>query len=237
VESGKALEVPDLQLEGRGQVVITSADATQFALEDGELNGKPPTSHFVRALTDGLETGKADRHPQDGLITIDELMSYLVRRLKILGSPQRPTKWTFGTVCSGVLFARNPRGNAAARFNRLSEDDLKKKVDLYFSKGDSRSMVSVLESAAANGSISAAEQLGSLLTYTSSVRDYAKGREWYEKAASDGSIYAMLSLSRIYMEGRGVDQDYEKARECMKTPPTRAARLLCSRWLSYTCTA
>jgi uncharacterized caspase-like protein len=33
VESGRALEVPDLKQTGRGQVVITAADATQFAFE------------------------------------------------------------------------------------------------------------------------------------------------------------------------------------------------------------
>jgi formylglycine-generating enzyme required for sulfatase activity len=108
VESGKALEVPDLELEGRGQVVITSADAMQFALEDGALNDKPPASHFVRALREGLETGEADCNPQDGRITIDELMSYLVRKLKILGSPQRPSKWTFGAIGGDLLFAYYP---------------------------------------------------------------------------------------------------------------------------------
>jgi uncharacterized caspase-like protein len=114
VESGKALEVPDLELAGRGQVVISSADAMQFAFEGGELNDKdkPPASHFVRALTEGLETGEADRAPQDGRITVDELVSYLVGKLKILGSPQRPTKWTFGAVGSDLLFAYNPLANA-----------------------------------------------------------------------------------------------------------------------------
>jgi hypothetical protein len=114
VESGKALQVPDLKLEGRGQVVITSADAMQFALEGGALDGKPPASHFVRALTEGLETGEADCNPRDGRITIDELASYLVKKLKILGSPQRPSKWIFGAIGDDLLFALNPRANFAS---------------------------------------------------------------------------------------------------------------------------
>jgi Caspase domain/Trypsin-like peptidase domain len=111
MESGKALEVPDLELEGRGQVIITSADAMQFALEGGALDGKPPASHFVRALTEGLATGEADCNPRDGRITVDELASYLVRKMKILGSSQRPTKWTFGAVDGDLLFALNPDPN------------------------------------------------------------------------------------------------------------------------------
>ena len=56
-ESGEELKVHDLERSGRGQVVITAADAMQFALEkDGQLGGRPPFSHFTRALTEGLAT-------------------------------------------------------------------------------------------------------------------------------------------------------------------------------------
>ena len=41
VESGRALEVPDLEKTGRGQAVITAADVTQFAFERGTLDGQP----------------------------------------------------------------------------------------------------------------------------------------------------------------------------------------------------
>jgi hypothetical protein len=56
VESGEALKVPDLAQSGRGQVVITAADAMQFSFEEGTLKGNPPVSHFTRALVEGLET-------------------------------------------------------------------------------------------------------------------------------------------------------------------------------------
>lgn len=113
VESGKALEVPDLKYSGRGQVVITAADAMQFAFEGAELDGKPPASHFMRALTHGLETGEADSNG-DGRITVDELANYLETKLKTMGSPQRPSKWTFGAVGGDLLFALNPRANVAS---------------------------------------------------------------------------------------------------------------------------
>jgi formylglycine-generating enzyme required for sulfatase activity len=118
IESGKALEVPDLASEGRGQVVITSADAMQFALEGDLLKGEPPASYFVSALKAGLETGDADRSPQDGRITIDELVSYLTKKVKELGSPQRPSKWIFGAVGGDLLFAYNPLVKARSKARR-----------------------------------------------------------------------------------------------------------------------
>ena len=45
------------------------------------------------------------------------------------------------------------------------------------------------------------------------AQDYAKAREWYEKAADKGYAYAMRSLGSLYRDGRGVVQDYVKARE------------------------
>jgi TPR repeat protein len=44
-------------------------------------------------------------------------------------------------------------------------------------------------------------------------QDYAKSREWYEKAAARGNVYAMNSLGRLYFYGNGVATDYAKARE------------------------
>jgi uncharacterized protein YdaT len=43
--------------------------------------------------------------------------------------------------------------------------------------------------------------------------DYAKAREWYEKAADNGNAPAMVSLGLLYENGKGVPQDYAKARE------------------------
>ena len=43
--------------------------------------------------------------------------------------------------------------------------------------------------------------------------DYAKAREWYEKAIDKGDATAMTGLGWLYHGGRGVSQDYAKARE------------------------
>jgi TPR repeat protein len=42
-------------------------------------------------------------------------------------------------------------------------------------------------------------------------QDYAKAREWYEKAAALGDSWALCNLGYIYYYGRGVEIDYEKA--------------------------
>src|SRR6516162_10067243 len=44
-------------------------------------------------------------------------------------------------------------------------------------------------------------------------QDYAKAREWYEKAAAKDSSDAMLNLGALFVNGLGVPQDYTKARE------------------------
>jgi tetratricopeptide (TPR) repeat protein len=45
------------------------------------------------------------------------------------------------------------------------------------------------------------------------AKDYARAREWYEKAAAKGDATAMTNLGQLYHYGRGVAQDYAKARE------------------------
>jgi TPR repeat protein len=45
------------------------------------------------------------------------------------------------------------------------------------------------------------------------AQDYAKAREWWEKAADKGAANAMYNLGLFYENGKGVTQDYAKARE------------------------
>jgi TPR repeat protein len=44
------------------------------------------------------------------------------------------------------------------------------------------------------------------------AQDYAKAREWFEKAADKGDASAMNKLGWLYENGEGVTQDYTKAR-------------------------
>jgi TPR repeat protein len=45
------------------------------------------------------------------------------------------------------------------------------------------------------------------------TQDYAKAREWFEKAAAQDSAHAMFSLGSLYENGKGVSEDYAKAHE------------------------
>jgi hypothetical protein len=45
------------------------------------------------------------------------------------------------------------------------------------------------------------------------AQDYAKAREWFEKAAEEGNATAMINLGLLYENGHGVAQDYATARE------------------------
>jgi Sel1 repeat/Caspase domain len=214
VESGKALEVPNLDLEGRGQVVITAADAMQFAFEGAELNGKPPASHFVRALTEGLETGDADRIPQDGRITIDELVSYLVTKLRTMGSPQRPTKWAFGEIGGDLLFAYNARIGVGSDHLSTLPVDWKQQVERYIESKDYVKAVLLSQKAVDVGNTEGMIKLGEVYKRGWGVaKDYGKARELFQKAADAGSTDAMTDLGLLYDCGYGVAQDYGKACE------------------------
>ena len=53
------------------------------------------------------------------------------------------------------------------------------------------------------------------------VRDYAKAREWYEKAAAKDNTTAMLNLAVLYHNGQGVARNYAKAREWLNKAADR----------------
>ena len=45
------------------------------------------------------------------------------------------------------------------------------------------------------------------------AQDYSRARSLYERAADDGSTYAMINLGYMYYFGQGVAQDYDVARD------------------------
>ena len=74
--------------------------------------------------------------------------------------------------------------------------------------------VAVFRTGAAHGHAPSMRNLGLLYESGQGVaQDYAKAREWYEKAAAKGDAIAMSNLGGLYGNGRGVAQDYAKARE------------------------
>ena len=74
--------------------------------------------------------------------------------------------------------------------------------------------VAVFRAGANRGNAGSMRDLGVSYNIGSGVQqDYAKAREWWEKAAEKGDATAMYNLGVLYENGHGVPQDYAKARE------------------------
>lgn len=92
------------RFQGRGRVVLTASDATQYSFEGNDISGKGINSVFTRFLVEGLTTGEADRD-SDGDISIDELYSYVHDRVIEEMPQQRPKK--LENVEGPIVIARN----------------------------------------------------------------------------------------------------------------------------------
>ncbi|MDT5132029.1 MAG: hypothetical protein QOE41_1340 [Mycobacterium sp.] len=78
------------RFSGRGRIVLTASDATQFAFEGTAIpQGSAPQSVFTRHLITGLRDGSADQDC-NGDITADELYDYLHQRVTEERPQQRP---------------------------------------------------------------------------------------------------------------------------------------------------
>jgi uncharacterized caspase-like protein len=82
------------RFKGRGRAVLTASDSTQYAFEGDTLSGQAVRSVFTESLIAGLDTGEADLDG-DGLISIDDLYSYVYERVVDHTPAQRPAKWDF----------------------------------------------------------------------------------------------------------------------------------------------
>ena len=85
------------QTKGRGRVVLTATDSTQYAWEGDKVIGGTTTatenSLFTYYLVKGLE-GDADQDG-DGIITVDDLYDYAYDAIIKRTSLQTPRKWSF----------------------------------------------------------------------------------------------------------------------------------------------
>jgi Caspase domain len=95
-------------LEGSGRVVITSSTALEYSFESytGETNGTPAGSVLTTALVEGLISGDADRDG-DGLVSVNELYSYLYDRVREATPHQSPEM--ISHIRGDFIIARNPR--------------------------------------------------------------------------------------------------------------------------------
>jgi len=92
--------------------------------------------------------------------------------------------------------------NIFAKLQRQMDFETKKEV------------LAVFQAGADHGDVTSMRNLGITYNYGYGVpQDYAKAREWYEKAADKGDELAMGRLGLLYQDGQGVPQDSTKARE------------------------
>ena len=92
--------------------------------------------------------------------------------------------------------------NIIRKLSNQMDNDTKKEMFTLFQTGADR------------GDATSMRNLG--ITYEIGhgvAQDYARARDWYEKAAAKGDARAMYNLGLFYQNGQGVAQDYAKARE------------------------
>jgi hypothetical protein len=106
-KGGESVDIRE-RFEGRGRVVLTASNATQYAFQGDEIIGQTQPSIFTRFLVRGLETGEADSNG-DGWVSLDELYDYVYDHVLDETPQQTPGKWTFD-VQGDILIAASPRG-------------------------------------------------------------------------------------------------------------------------------
>ncbi|MGH3868804.1 MAG: caspase family protein, partial [Pseudonocardiaceae bacterium] len=92
------------KFQGKGRVVLTASDATQYSFEGNQIIGEGTRSVFTRFLVEGLTTGEADLDG-DGNISLDELYSYVHDRVIAEMPQQRPKKQE--NIEGRIVIARN----------------------------------------------------------------------------------------------------------------------------------
>ncbi|MDY7075883.1 MAG: caspase family protein [Chloroflexota bacterium] len=118
-KGGESVDIRN-RFDGRGRVVLTASNATQYAFQGDEIVGESTRSVFTHHLVRGLETGKADLDG-DGWVSLDELYDYVYDRVTDETPQQTPGKWTFD-LQGDIVIARSRLGKRepAADEARLS---------------------------------------------------------------------------------------------------------------------
>jgi len=108
-KGGESVDIHD-RFEGRGRVVLTASNATQYAFQGDEIIiiGAGSRSVFTHHLVRGLETGLADLDG-DGWVSLDELYDYVYERVTDETPQQTPGKWAFD-LRGDIIIARSPLG-------------------------------------------------------------------------------------------------------------------------------
>ncbi|WP_405060302.1 caspase family protein [Kribbella sp. NBC_01505] len=100
------------ELGGRGRIVLTATESTQYAFEGTKVHGQASQSVFTRCIVEGLRSGAADLNA-DGDITADELYQYTYEAVVAEQPNQRPKQ--IADVQGRTVIAANPHWELPAR--------------------------------------------------------------------------------------------------------------------------
>jgi len=100
------------ELGGRGRIVLTATESTQYAFEGTTVHGHASQSVFTRCIVEGLRSGAADLNA-DGDITADELYQYTYDAVVAEQPNQRPKQ--IADVQGRTVIAANPHWELPAR--------------------------------------------------------------------------------------------------------------------------
>jgi len=90
--------------------VITASSSTEYSFEGEAIRGKARPSLFTSAVVEGLKSGEADRD-RDGLISVNELFSFVSDEVGRFTRDQNPQIWTYrmsGQIVIGNAPKRRP---------------------------------------------------------------------------------------------------------------------------------
>lgn len=109
------------RFQGKGRVVLTASDATQYSFEGNQIIGQGTRSVFTQFLVEGLTTGEADLD-SDGDISLDELYTYVYDRVIEEMPQQRPKKQE--NVEGRIVIARNIHWSLSDNVRKAIESPL-----------------------------------------------------------------------------------------------------------------
>jgi len=103
------LAIHEATFGGRGRIVLTASDKTQYAWEGNRVIGETKNSLYTHYMIEGLKSGSADLNG-DGQITPDELYEYIYTKIIVATPNQKPRKIVYDQQ-GEIVIARNPHAH------------------------------------------------------------------------------------------------------------------------------